>query len=54
MTNIQIVENRHIFSKKFEWGDMRCGNCMSLAKGKSGKICNCICHLEINPYEKFH
>jgi len=39
---------------KFEIGDPRCGNCVKLWDDKSGKVCNCVCHSDNNPFGKYH
>lgn len=49
-----ILEKSHIFSRRFEWGDLRCANCIRLIESKSTEICDCLCHFENNPFEKYH
>ncbi len=39
---------------KFEFSDPRCGQCVELEKNKADKACECICHIENNPFVRYH
>jgi len=52
---VKYSKKRMNLSKiKFEIDDPRCGNCVKLRDDKLGKICNCVCHSDNNPFVKYH